>query len=388
MGISNAVVVGGGVGGLAVATCLARRGVAVTLVEQAPRYGIIGAGIQISPNGVAVLRAMGLEAELKRKGAVQGQAVVLKDLRDENTVARLDLKRLRPEDKYYFLHRADLIDILAGAAKRENVTFEMGMRVKTYHYGAFGRVILEDGSERRGEVVVAADGLHSPARKMLNGESKAKFSGQIAWRAVVPNTINHPPEAHVAMGNGQHLVSYPIRNGQLINLVAVQERSEWSAEGWTYYDEPRNVHEAFANAGHQTREMLAYLDTVALWGLHLHPVAKNWHAPGVALLGDAAHPTLPFLAQGANMALEDAWVFAACMAGQGPADLEGYQMRREMRVHKVVKAAEKNATGYHLPPGFKRSLAHKGLGFASRFAPGRMLGAFDWLYGVDVTKDG
>lgn len=388
MGISNAVVVGGGVGGLAVATCLARRGVAVTLIEQAPRFATIGAGIQISPNGAAVLRAMGLEAEMQRKGAVSGQAVVLKDLQSEETVAQVPLDRLRPEQKYYFLHRSDLIDILAGAAKRENVTFEMGKRAKSFQPGPFGRVTLEDGTERRGETVIAADGIHSVARTLLNGEDAAQFAGQVAWRAVVPNSINHPNEVHVAMGAGQHLVSYPLRGGQFINLVAVQERDAWSAEGWSHSDDPANVRAAFANAGHQTLEMLAHLETVSLWGLHLHPVAKTWHAPGVALVGDAAHPTLPFLAQGANMALEDAWVLAASVAGAVMPDLSAYQKRREARVRRVIKAAENNAARYHLAPGMKRSVAHMGLGMLSKFAPGRMLGAFDWLYGEDVTKGG
>ena len=128
------------------------------------------------------------------------------------------------------------------------------------------------------------------------------------------------------------------------------------------------------------------MDDVTLWGLHLHPVAASWHAPGLALLGDAAHPTLPFLAQGANMALEDAWVLAAAMARPQSAGLAAYQAQRESRVRRVIKTSEKNAWRYHLHPGPVRWAAHNALRLGSRIAPGRMLGAFDWLYCVDVTS--
>jgi salicylate hydroxylase len=387
MKISNAIVVGGGIGGLAAAAALARRGVAVTVLEQAQALREVGAGLQISPNGLAVLRALGLESGLLTKDAVQGQAVVLRDFKQGAQVARLELGRLAPEQRYFFVHRADLIDLLAGAAKRANVTFEFGGQVASIRPGVMPQIQMTDGSTRRAELVVAADGIHSVARPALNGPDKALFSGQVAWRALVPNTTNHPAEAHVHMGPGRHLVSYPLRGGKLVNLVAVEEREGWAAEGWNHADDPRHLKTAFAGFGGAAGAMVSAVNDVTLWGLHLHPVAATWQRDGVALLGDSAHPTLPFLAQGANMALEDAWVLAdAAAKGQGDW-LAGYQHKREARVRRVIRAAQKNAGRYHLRPGPLRSAAHLGLNLGSRFAPGRMIGAFDWLYGYDVTKD-
>ncbi len=386
MDISNAIVLGGGIGGLAVATALARRGVAVTLLEQAAHIGEVGAGLQISPNGLAVLRNLGLEGTLRQRNAVQGQAVVLSDYVAGKSVARLDLMRLAEDQKYYFVHRADLIDVLATAAKRANVTFELGAQAATIRPGPLPVVQMTDGSTRRAELIIAADGIHSVARPVLNGADKAAFTGQVAWRALVPNRFDHPSEAHVCMGPGRHLVSYPVRGGKLVNLVAVEERKEWAGEGWNHGDDPSNLRAAFAGFGGPARAMIDAVEDVTLWGLHRHPVATTWHREGVAMVGDAAHPTLPFLAQGANMALEDAWVLADHIA-RLPRDsaLANYQKTRETRVRRVIKAAEGNATRYHMHPGMMRTAAHLGLRLISKVAPGRMIGAFDWLYKFDVT---
>ncbi len=384
--ISNAIVVGGGVGGLAVATALAKRRVAVTLLEQAPALTEVGAGLQISPNGLTVLRALGVEAALRNAGAVEGKAVVLRDFANGDQVARLDLKRLRPNQHYCFMHRADLIDGLAAAARRANVSFELGAQVAAVRPGGLPEVQLVDGSTRRAELVVAADGIHSVCRTALNGADKAKFSGQVAWRAIVPNTVDHPSEVHVAMGPGRHLVSYPLRDGSMVNLVAVEEREDWAAEGWALPDDPANLQASFAGFGGKAGQMVDAVNEATVWGLHLHPVATHWHKDGVALLGDAAHPTLPFLAQGANMALEDAFILAqGAVMGRGDW-LAGYQAARHARVSRVIRAAERNAWRYHLRPGPVRSAAHLGLKVASRVAPNLMIGAFDWLYGYDVTE--
>tara|TARA_R110002049_G_scaffold10127_1_gene50114 strand:- start:75029 stop:76195 length:1167 start_codon:yes stop_codon:yes gene_type:complete len=387
MDISNAIVVGGGIGGLAVAALLAQRGVAVTLLEQANQIAEVGAGLQISPNGLAVLRAMGLEAGLSARGAVRGQAVQLSDGLNGRAVARLDLTRLTEDQRYYFVHRADLIEVLQRAARRANVSFEMAAQVASLRPDTLPQVQMAQGGKRRAELVIAADGIHSVGRVQLNGADAARFSGQVAWRALIPNTFDHPAEARVAMGPGRHLVSYPLRGGELINLVAVEERKDWAAEGWHHRDDPANLHHAFAGFAGQAGEMIAAVREVTLWGLHHHPVAARWHQGGVALLGDAAHPTLPFLAQGANMALEDAWMLADCLA-RLPRDraLAAYQAARYDRARRVINVSQGNAARYHLRPGVTRSMAHLGLRVASRLAPGRMLGAYDWLYGYDVTK--
>lgn len=380
MALSNAVVIGAGIGGLAVATALARRGVAVTVLEQAPAIREVGAGLQVSPNGLAVLRALGLERRLMAKGAVQGEAVVMQAHDAAGDVARLDLTQLPPEQRYLFMHRADLIDVLARAAREQNVSFEFGMQVTEVTPGDVPGLTLADGSTRRAELIVGADGIHSRARVAVSGEGAGYFTGQVAWRATVPNTFGHEAVAMVTMGPARHLVSYPLRGGDLINLVAVEERAAWAEEGWNHPDDAANLRKAFEGFSGRARAMIDAVEAPTLWGLHRHPVAPVWQSGGVALLGDAAHPTLPFLAQGANMALEDAWMLAAHAT-----ELATYQSKRIPRVKRVIKVAERNAWRYHLKPGPFRTLTHAGLRLGSRFAPRRMLGAFDWLYGHDVT---
>lgn len=390
MGVSNAIVVGAGIGGLAVAVALARHGVAVTVLEQAREISEVGAGLQVSPNGLAVLRALGLEKRLVERGAVRGQAVVMQAHDAAGVdVARLDLLRLPADQSYYFMHRADLVEVLLRAAREHNVSFELDCAVQsiTPAQTADGapHLTLQDGSTRRAEVIVGADGIHSNARTALNGTDAAFFTGQVAWRATVPNSMGHPDVAMVTMGPGRHLVSYPLRGGALVNLVAVEEREDWAEEGWNHVDDPANLRAAFDGFEGIAGEMIAAVQSPTLWGLHRHPVAEVWQKGGVALLGDAAHPTLPFLAQGANMALEDAWVLADHIARGGVAALPDYEVLRKPRVARVIKAANGNAWRYHLAPGPVRFLAHKALKLGSKHAPLRMLGAFAWLYGVDVT---
>lgn len=388
MQISNAIVIGAGIGGLAVATALARRGVAVTVIERASEIREVGAGLQISPNGVAVLRALGLARGLADRGAVAATAVVLRSFDQPEPVATLDLIRLKADQRYLFAHRHDLIEVLGKAAKQANVTLELGAEVAEVTPGSPPTLKMRDGSTRRAEVIIGADGIHSRTRPALNGADTAKFTGQVAWRATIPNTVNHPMQAWVTMGSGRHLVSYPIRSGRMINLVAVEARKDWAEEGWNHPDDPANLRTAFESYSGIARQMIDAVEHVTLWGLHRHPVAKVWQRDGVVLLGDAAHPTLPFLAQGANMALEDAWVLADALQ-KAPLDqaLSQYQERRFKRVSRVISAANRNAWRYHLRPGPIRWATHTGLRLASRFTPGRMLGAFDWLYLHDVTKD-
>ena len=189
------------------------------------------------------------------------------------------------------------------------------------------------------------------------------------------------------MGPGRHLVSYPLRGGTLVNLVAVEERRDWVAESWSQTDDPDTLSEAFAGFGGVVPTMLAQVREVNIWGLFRHPVARHWFGDGVALLGDAAHPTLPFLAQGANMALEDAWVLAACLdrAADQTEGLAAYQAARQARCARIVATATGNAWKYHLRNPLVRGAAHLAMAPLSRMSPDRMLRQFDWLYGYDAT---
>jgi salicylate hydroxylase len=380
------LVIGAGIGGLAVARALALRGANVTVLEQAEAIREVGAGLQISPNGFAVLRALGLAGALREAG-VQGEAVSLRDYR-KGEVARLDLTRLDSRD-YYFLHRADLIDILAEGARAAGGRIRLLQTVERVEPGPRPSVHLSNGAVLEADLVVGADGLHSKARQALNGAVAPFFTRQVAWRAVVPNEEGRGPDVRVHMGPMRHVVSYPLRDRRLLNVVAVQERAAWTAESWSQKDDPLSLRAAFEDFGPEVQGMLARIDEVYLWGLFRHPVAANWHGQGVAILGDAAHPTLPFMAQGACMALEDAWALAEALSGEGAleARLSAYQARRADRAKRVVDAASGNAWKYHLSFPPLRWAAHGVIRAGGRLAPGRMMRQFDWIYGYDVTAE-
>lgn len=191
------------------------------------------------------------------------------------------------------------------------------------------------------------------------------------------------------MGAGRHLVSYPLRGGTLRNIVAVEERSAWVEESWSLRDDAMEMRLAFQDFGPRVQGWLEQVEDVYLWGLFRHPVAPVWTRDlaqgGVAILGDAAHPTLPFLAQGASMALEDAWVLAERLSHAPlPEALRQYQAARAPRCARIVAAANSNARAYHLS-GVPRSIAHMALRLGGMLAPSLALKRFDWLYDFDVT---
>lgn len=390
---AKVTVLGAGVAGLTVARALALRGAEVTVLEQAAEITEVGAGLQISPNGACVLKALGLGDAMEAAG-MRAEAVELWDGGSGSRVLRLDVGKLQPEAPYRFVHRADLIDLLAAGAREAGVQIRLLQRIDKVTLGAHPpRITTAQGAEIDCGLLIGADGLHSRLREALNGTVAPFFTHHAAWRAVIPAGPGIAPVAQVFMGAGRHLVSYPLRGGTLRNIVAVEERHRWVEESWSLRDDPMGLRIAFRDFCPAVRGWLEQVEDPYLWGLFRHPVAKRWQASGpeaggwgAAILGDAAHPTLPFLAQGAVMALEDAWVLADALATHDTpaAALAAYQQRRAPRAARVVDAATRNARHYHLA-GLPRAVAHLGLRAAGAVAPGRLLGQYDWLYGYDVT---
>ncbi len=368
-------VAGGGVAGLAVATALAQRGHTVRVAERAEAIGEVGAGIQISPNGFRVLDALGLGEALAAR-ALRVEAVRLIDGPRHRDVLMLDLKDGFRGTPWLAVHRVDLISVLEEGARKAGVTIETGREIAP---PPEGRAL--DGDD----LLIGADGLKSRVRARVDDASKAFFTRQVAWRAIIADEDDRAPEVRVYMGPGRHLVSYPLTHGRR-NIVAVEERTAWAEEGWSHSDHPANLRAAFEGFRGPVAGWLEQVDEVYLWGLFRHSVAHRWYSGRQVLLGDAAHPTLPFLAQGANLALEDAWVLAECLSSQ-PLDgaLRQYQALREDRCIRVTDAASRNARNYHLsfPPA--RIIGHSALRLAGAVMPGRVRDSLGWIYNHDVT---
>jgi salicylate hydroxylase len=378
-------VLGAGIAGLAVARALALQGANVQVMEQAANIAEVGAGIQISPNGAAVLRALDV-LDMLDASALRSRAVTLRNWRG-GQVLRMDMSG---RGDFILVHRADLIACLAQGARDAGVQITFGARIEQVHLreGVSPHLSFAGGGRVEVPLLIGADGVHSKVRTALLNEGEAEFSGQVAWRAIIPVPVGSvPPEAQVFMGPGRHLVAYPLRGGEVLNLVCVEERSAWAAEGWHHAGDPEALRAAFAGFGGPVPEWLARVTDVKLWGLFRHPVAKKWHGHGAVLLGDAAHPTLPFLAQGANLALEDAWVLARIL-GSGQTHREAgalYQQNRLGRVSRVIDAAGANARNYHISNPVLRTVAHSGLRVLGKVAPDFMPDRFRWLYDFDVT---
>ncbi|KJZ20285.1 monooxygenase [Loktanella sp. S4079] len=374
----HVAIIGGGIGGLTAALAFAKSGAEVTVYEQAPALTEVGAGLQITPNGMRALYALGLEPKISEKGIV-AQAVVPTDAISGRAIARFDLGRQRPP--YRFFHRAELIDLLWNACAANGVQVKLGARISEI---ASNGSFQCDQQTISADLTIGADGVRSVARTVLNGASDPFFTGQVAWRATVP-VKDAEPVATIWMAPGRHMVTYPLEGGRL-NIVAVQERSQWAQEGWHHADDPGNLRHVFADCHWRLKSILSDVETVNLWGLFRHPVAPKWYQGSLAILGDAAHPTLPFLAQGANLAIEDAFELAQFCDNDADIEnaLSAYQDARKPRVTRAINAANANAKNYHLR-GLKRYVAHAGLRGMARVAPDAFIGRLGWLYDYDVA---
>ena len=360
-------ILGAGIAGLAAAAAFARRGHHVTVIEQAAALTDVGAGVQIAPNGARVLDALGVDVP-----HVPGEAVLLIDGPRGTPLIRMPLR-----DPFRLVHRADLVDALARAARAAGATVILDAPVTDV---ADGSLRLASGSALGFDALVGADGARGRTRAFVAPDHAPRFTGQVAWRALVPWDGMWVPESQVHVGPGRHLVVYPLREGRFLNVVAVEEREAWTAASWSQEDDPDALRAAFAGFSDLARGLLDRVDRVHLWGLVDHGATSRWRRGGVTLIGDAAHPTLPFLAQGANLALEDAWTLAARFP-----DVAGWEKARRPRVARALREAAANARNYHLG-GAKRTVAHMALRAVGAVAPGAMMRRYRWLYDHDPVK--
>jgi salicylate hydroxylase len=293
---------------------------------------------------------------------------------------------------YLHVHRADLLAALSSAAQTAGVTIRAGARVTSHVVRPEGPVLrLSDGEVLEGDLVIGADGIRSVLRSEINGPEEPKFAGQIAWRGVIETDRLPPrlvaPEATVWAGPDRHLVTYCLRGGALVNFVAVEERVEWTAEGWSAPGNADELRRSFDGWHPDVTRLLEQVSMTFLWGLFGRPAQVCWARGPLALVGDAAHPMLPFLAQGAAMALEDVAVLMRALQAfdRIPDALLAYESRRWDRVTRVQDRSRDNGRFFHRYPigGLK---GHWGLvSLVSRCAPGLAARQLDWLYGYDAT---
>lgn len=391
----DVLVAGGGVGGLTAALLLARQGHRVAVFERAPADAEAGAGLQLSPNCARVLLALGF-GEWLAGGACHPRHLEFRNWRSGRVIAELPLgdhAAARYGAPYYTVHRGGLLRALAAAARRSG-----GMRllrcapVAAPTQDAAGVGVSVDGVQRRGDVLIGADGIHSAVREALWGADRARFTGNIAWRALVPAARLPRALAQLAStvwwGPGAHFVHYPVRHPEsgavLVNCVGVVEVSRacgWRIESWTAPGERAALQADFAGWHDDLQCLIEALDDATLfrWALHDRAPMRRWGRGRITLLGDACHPMLPFAAQGAAMAIEDAAVLARCLAGGGSgcvaSRLARYERLRRPRAASAQRRSRRNAAAFHLagPAAWLRD----------RLARPLARRAMDRLYGYD-----
>jgi salicylate hydroxylase len=379
---------------MAAALALARAGWEVELCEEAAAPGEVGAGLQMSPNAAKVLRWLGVLDRVMER-AFQPQAAELRDGQTGAVIYSAALGQAaeaRWGAPYLQVHRADLLAALTEAARDAGAHIRGNSRVAGFVIRPEGPAVkLAGGEDLTGDLLIGADGIRSVLRSQINGPEEPEFTGKIAWRGTLPAERLPEglvePKATVWAGPGRHLVTYLLRGGKQVNFVAAEERAEWTAEGWSAPGDPDLLRRAFAGWHKSVTTLLEHVDSTFIWGLFGRPEQVRWVQGPVVLIGDAAHPMVPFLAQGAAMGLEDVAVLLREL--QTGLDLEevllAYEERRWQRVTKVQHRSQSNGELLHRKPGLMRS-GHLGLISAvSRIAPGFAAGQLDWLYGYDAT---
>lgn len=388
------LIAGGGIGGVAAALVLARSGHAVTVLEQATEFGEIGAGIQLGPNIFRMFEYLGLTEEIN-KVAYFPPAMGMRDVRTGEQVVRVQMGNAARAAyggfAYGVIYRKDLHDVLLNACRKEpSIMLRTNAGVASFTQDA-SRVtaVLKDGEQIQGAALIGADGLWSGIRQSIVGDGKPRVSGHIAYRAVLKRE-DVPPELwsdEVQLWGGEktHLVTYPLRRGELFNLVAVFHSNKYD-EGWDAFGDNSELTDRFADAHPTVRALLAKINTWKMWVLCDREPVKNWSQGRATLLGDAAHPMLQYLAQGAGQAIEDAVVLGKAIE-HCKGDFEKafliYQDKRYLRTARVQLTARFYGDIYHAS-GVTRELRN------SIFQGGKDAAGFaglKWMYeGIDPNN--
>jgi salicylate hydroxylase len=380
-------IVGLGLGGLATAIALRQRGFELALFEQAPELAELGAGINITPNATKVFRALGLEERL-RAIAFEPRGFKWRDWGDGHIQHQLALDR--PESRYgaryYIVHRGDLHRMMSDELPGDLI--RLGMRCETVEPRAGGVGLRFAGGETfEADAVIGCDGIRSRVRASVFGGAGPRYAGTMCWRALIPTEALPPRhhDEHVSHWNGPggFVMSYYVRQGSFLNVVAVRPNAHWTDESWSVPSSTEELLDAFPNVGGQLREILGHADQCTKWGHFAGIYAERWVKGRVALLGDAAHAMLPSFAQGANMAFEDSYVLARWLEAH-PDDLDaalaGYESVRQPRAGRVQDMSRLEMGFKKLGSFWERTRRE----FAHRRTFGLFTGGvYKWIFGYD-----
>lgn len=379
------LILGGGIGGFAAALALAKVDVPTIVVEQAEEFREIGAGIQLGPNGFRALKALGLADEAMKLG-VFTEALVFMDSMTGKRVTAIptgETFQQRFGFPYTTIHRSDLHSTLLHAAKKNDlIELVTSAKIEDIIEGPNVAVAATDGRTFHGSALIGADGLWSRTRQLVVGDGPPVVSGHIAYRAVLPTTSvpeEYRQNAMILWGGAKHhLVQYPLRGGDLFNLVAVFHSDKY-VEGWDTTGDAAELHRRFVDSCEPVQALLSKIGAWRMWVLCDRNPVKHWSKHNITLLGDAAHPMLQYLAQGACMALEDAVVLSRAVARSRndlPAAFQDYQQQRYLRTGRCQIMARVHGDVYHAE-GVTAELRNIML---SGRTPEQSYAGLDWLY--------
>lgn len=387
------LVAGAGIGGLTAALSLLRAGFDVTVLEQAPKLGEVGAGLQLSANGTRVLHGLGLEEALAAIAwQPDGKEVRLWDTGESWPLFDLGAESVRRYGfPYYMVHRADLHALLVRAVqKRKPDAIRLDARCVGFdEAGATVRVRLADGETVTGDALIGADGVHSVIRAALFGADAPEFAGVMAWRGVIPVRDLPdgllPPYGANWVGPGGHIVHYFLRRGELVNFAGFRERDDWQIESWSTQGTTEECLRDYDGWHEVIRTMIRHIETPYKWALMLREPMDRWTEGRVTLLGDACHAMLPFLAQGAVQAIEDGCVLARCFSKYGtvPESLQAYEAARRERANRAVDGSRETMQRFH-----NRQLGDPAAAEAyvrEQWQPELVKQRYDWLFSYDAT---
>lgn len=388
------LIVGAGIGGLCCALALIQRGFRVSVLEQAAQLGEVGAGFQVSANGVRCLADLGLASELKELATEAGG----KQVRLWSTGQTWKLFDLGAESvrkygfPYYMVYRPDLHSLMERHVRQlQPDAIRLGVKVVgVKQQDGIVELEVESGERICGEILIGADGVHSRVRGALFGKGDAQFTGCLAWRGLIPREkIPRHLQTNVGtnwIGPGAHVIHYPLRNGELMNFVGIVERSDWQVESWTERGSIEECLKDFELWHDDVHTLIWGIQQPFKWALLSRQPMPQWTTGRATLLGDAGHPTLPFLAQGAVMALEDGIVLARCLAANAdrPAEaLARYEELRLERTSRIVLGSAANLARFHNPLLADPVEASRYVGV--EWNEQRVRERYEWLFSYDAT---